>query len=112
MGVLIEKGTKVSVFATLQHVRRHALVTDFHKVEHIAAASNKEELHNCIIQRYSFSGKQAHVARNEDEHIKSFKLCFEGDAYDAPVLRQCAAFYENLNTYRDMILRFGSYAEE
>ena len=111
MGVLIEKGTKASVVATLQHVRRHALVTDFHKVEHIAAASNKEELHNCIIQRYSFSGKQAHVARYEDKHIKS--LCFEGDAYDAPVLRQFAAFFENLNTYRrDMILRFGSYAEE
>ena len=35
VGVLIEKGTKVSVFATLQHVRRHALVTDFHKVDPI-----------------------------------------------------------------------------
>ena len=84
MSVLIEKGTKVSVFVTLQHVRRHALVTDFHKVERIAAASNKEELHNCImIQQYPFPSTQAHVVRYEDEHIKS--LCFEGDAYDAPL---------------------------
>ena len=82
MGVLIEKGTKVNVFTTLQHVRRHAPVTDFHKVQHIAAASNKEELHNCImIQQYPFPSTQAHVVRYEDEHIKS--LCFEGDAYDA-----------------------------
>ena len=86
MGVLIEKGTKVSVFATLQHVRRHALVTDFHKVEHIAAASNKEELHNHIIQRYPFPSKQAHVARYEDEHIRS--LCRAGTPSVCRFLRE------------------------
>lgn len=83
--VLIDIGTKVNVFATLHHAWRHVLVTDFHKVEHITAASDEEELHKRVIQRYPFSEKQAHVARYEDEHVKS--LCFEGDAYDASVLR-------------------------
>ena len=86
MGVSIEKGTKVSVFATLQHVQRHALVTDFHKVEHIAAASNKEELHNRIIQRDPFPSKQAYVARYEDEHIRS--LCRAGTSSVCRFLRE------------------------
>ena len=74
------------MFATLQHVQRHALVTDFHKVEHIAAASNKEELHNHIIQRYPFPSKQAHVARYENEHIRS--LCRAGTPSVCRFLRE------------------------
>lgn len=61
---------------------RDAPVLVFHEVEDIATAPNEENLHEEIVQRDPFAGKDVKVSGNENGDVE--RLCLERDTCIQP----------------------------
>lgn len=61
-------------------------VFELHQVQNVRAATDEEDLHDCVVQRNPAAQKEVDISSTEHGEVKS--LCFVGDTWK-PTMRLC-----------------------